>query len=57
MGMTGQPSFRFRGGENPECTDCGIEMVLIEEEAGVYGDRDRYGCADCGSVVVDRWSY
>ncbi|MDY6770028.1 MAG: hypothetical protein SVU88_03575 [Candidatus Nanohaloarchaea archaeon] len=56
--MTGQPSFTFRDRDTaPQCRDCGEETVFLEERDGVFNERDVYACRECGSTVVDRWTF
>ncbi|MDY6765804.1 MAG: hypothetical protein SVW77_00395 [Candidatus Nanohaloarchaea archaeon] len=56
--MTGRPSYTFRDAESaPECRECGEEMVFLEEQGGVFNERDVYGCSECGGTVEDRWTF
>lgn len=56
--MTGEPSFTFRNRDDaPACDDCGDGMTFLATREGPFGDRDIYGCGDCGTRFIDRWTF
>lgn len=56
--MTGKPEYTFRGTEEePECRNCGAEMVFVEHTEGAFNERDLYRCEECGAELEDRWTY